>query len=166
MLMSWRIFPTILGEGWRFPGFGPPPTPWSFNSAWNCQGISGCVISLVDWGLRSSLICHLVPFESNQFMLCPWAQHSFKSCGGGGRLVPKLCPTLATPWTVAHQAPLSMGFPRQEYWSELPFPSPGDLPNIGVEPKVDSCHCTTRASQLPYSRVVLPFPQDWMSHRF
>ena len=34
-----------------------------------------------------------------------------------------------TPWTVAHQAPLSMQFPRQEYWSGLPFPSPGDLPN-------------------------------------
>ena len=39
-----------------------------------------------------------------------------------------------TPWTVAHQAPLSMGFPRQEYWSGLPFPSPGDLPNPGIEP--------------------------------
>ena len=35
----------------------------------------------------------------------------------------------ATPWTVAYQAPLSMGFSRQEYWSVLPFPSPGDLPN-------------------------------------
>ena len=40
----------------------------------------------------------------------------------------------ATPWTVAHQAPLSMGFSRQEYWSELPFPPPGDLPKTGVEP--------------------------------
>ena len=39
-----------------------------------------------------------------------------------------------TPWTVAHQAPLSMGFPRQEYWSGLPFPSPGDLPHPGIEP--------------------------------
>ena len=39
-----------------------------------------------------------------------------------------------TPWTVAHQAPLSMGFPRQEYWSGLPFPPPGDLPNPGIEP--------------------------------
>jgi len=39
----------------------------------------------------------------------------------------------ATPWTVAHQAPLSMGFSRQEYWSGLPFPSPGDLPNLGIE---------------------------------
>ena len=39
-----------------------------------------------------------------------------------------------TPWTVAHQALLSMGFPRQEYWSELPFPSPGDLSDLGIEP--------------------------------
>ena len=42
---------------------------------------------------------------------------------------------LATPWTVACQAPLSMGFSRQEYWSGLPFPSPGDLPDSGIEPK-------------------------------
>ena len=40
----------------------------------------------------------------------------------------------ATPWTVAHQAPLSMGFSRHEYWSGLPFPSPGDFPNPGIEP--------------------------------
>ena len=38
----------------------------------------------------------------------------------------------ATPWTVGHQAPLSMGFSRQEYWSELPFPSPRDLPDPGL----------------------------------
>ena len=39
-----------------------------------------------------------------------------------------------TPWPVAHQAPLSMGFFRQEYWSGLPFPPPGDHPNPGIEP--------------------------------
>ena len=39
-----------------------------------------------------------------------------------------------TPWTVAHQVPLSMGFSRQEYWSGLPRPPPGDLPNPGIEP--------------------------------
>ena len=39
----------------------------------------------------------------------------------------------ATPWAVAHQTPPSMGFSRQEYWSGLPFPSPGDLPNLGVK---------------------------------
>ena len=41
----------------------------------------------------------------------------------------------ATPWTVAHQAPLSMKFSRQEYWSGYPFPSPGDLPNPRIEPR-------------------------------
>ena len=40
-----------------------------------------------------------------------------------------------TPWTVAHQAPLSMGFSRQEYWSGLPCPPPDDLPDPGMEPK-------------------------------
>ena len=39
-----------------------------------------------------------------------------------------------TPWTVAHQAPLSMRLPRQKYWSELPFPTPGDLPDPGIKP--------------------------------
>ena len=50
-------------------------------------------------------------------------------------LVAQLCPTQATPWTVTCQAPLSMGFSRQEYWSGLPFLSPGDLPDPGVEPR-------------------------------
>ena len=40
----------------------------------------------------------------------------------------------ATPWTVACQAPLSMGFHRQEYWSRVPFPPPGDLPDPGIQP--------------------------------
>ena len=40
----------------------------------------------------------------------------------------------ATPWTVTYQAPPTMGFSRQEYWSGLPFPSPGDFPNPGIEP--------------------------------
>ena len=41
----------------------------------------------------------------------------------------------ATPWTIAHQAPLSMEFSRQEYWSGLPFPTPGDLSNPGIKPE-------------------------------
>ena len=43
-------------------------------------------------------------------------------------------PLFATPWTVAYQAPPSMGFSRQQYWSGLPFPSPGHLPDPGIEP--------------------------------
>ena len=50
-------------------------------------------------------------------------------------LVTKFCPILfVTPWPVACQASLSMRFPRQEYWNGLPFPSPGDLPDPGIEP--------------------------------
>ena len=45
------------------------------------------------------------------------------------------CLNLVTPWTVACQAPLYMEFSRQEYWSELPFPLPGDLPDPGIKPK-------------------------------
>ena len=45
----------------------------------------------------------------------------------------------ATPWTVAHKAPPSMGFSRQEYWSGLPFPSPGDLPDLGID--LGLLHC-------------------------
>ena len=51
-----------------------------------------------------------------------------------GGEVTKSCPTLVTPWTVAHQALLSIRFSRQEHWSGLPFPSPGDLPGPGIEP--------------------------------
>ena len=46
----------------------------------------------------------------------------------------------ATLGTAAHQAPLSMGFSRQEYWSGLPFPSPGDVPDPGIEPRSPTCH--------------------------
>ena len=55
--------------------------------------------------------------------------------GGAGALISKSCLTLMTPWTVACQASLSMGFSRQEYWSGLPFPSPGGLPNPRIEPE-------------------------------
>ena len=59
-----------------------------------------------------------------------------------------LCLTLRAPWTVAHQAPLSMGFSRQEYWSGLPLPSPGDLSNPGIKPSSPALQadsdCTTR----------------------
>ena len=52
-----------------------------------------------------------------------------------GGLAAQLCLTLETSWTVAYQAPLSMGFSRQEYWSGLPLPSPGGLPNPGIKPR-------------------------------
>ena len=53
-----------------------------------------------------------------------------------------------TPWTVAPQAPLSMGFSRQEYWSGLPFPSPGDLPDPGIEPRSPTLQADALLSEL------------------
>ena len=70
----------------------------------------------------------------------------FKSSQIG--LVVKLCLTLMTPWTVARQTPLSMGFPRQEYWSGLPFPSPEDLPNPEIEPRCPALQVDSLPTEL------------------
>ena len=70
-------------------------------------------------------------FRAQEEGICHYF-HLFPLCGGGGGgLVAKSCPPLATPQIVAT---LSMGFSRQEHWSGLPFPSPGDLPDLGIEP--------------------------------
>ena len=66
-----------------------------------------------------------------------------------GGLVTKLCPTLVTPWTVAHQAPLSLGFSRREYWSGLPFPSAEDLPDPGIEPGSPALQADSLPTELP-----------------
>ena len=54
-----------------------------------------------------------------------------------------------TPWTLAYQTSLSMGFSRQEYWSGLPFPSPGDLPNPGIKPGSPALQADTLPSEPP-----------------
>ena len=64
-----------------------------------------------------------------------------------------------TPWTVARQAPLSMGFSRQEYWSRLPFPSPGDLPNPGIEPGSLALQADILTAELPGKP-----PSQWWNH--
>ena len=60
----------------------------------------------------------------------------------------------ATPWTVAYQTPLSMGFSRQECWSGLPFPSPGDLPNPGIDPRSPALQADALLSEPPGKRTV------------
>ena len=64
-------------------------------------------------------------------------------------LVTQLCPTLCNPRTVACQAPLSRGFSRQEHWNGLPFSSPGDLPNPGIEPRSPALQADSSPSE-PY----------------
>ena len=60
-----------------------------------------------------------------------WHAQSAAACMRADSLQSR--PTLSDPWTVARQAPLSVGFSRREYWSGLPFPPPGDLPHAGME---------------------------------
>ena len=55
----------------------------------------------------------------------------------------------ATPWTVAYEAPQFMEFSRQEYWSGLPFPSPWDLPDLGIEPRSPALRADTLLSESP-----------------
>ena len=79
----------------------------------------------------------------------------------------------ATPWIVAYQASLSMGFSRQEYWSGLPFPSPGDLPNPGIEsssPAFQADAITSEPPGKPYNTLKIYLCcQKWqhflLSHR-
>ena len=66
-----------------------------------------------------------------------------------------------TPWTVARQAPLSMEFSRQEYWSGLPFPSPGDLPDPGIEPRF----LALQADSLPTELQEKPLNGILVSHK-
>ena len=73
-------------------------------------------------------------------------------------MVQSLCPTLATPLTVAHQAPLSMGYPRQESWSGLPFPSPGHLPDPGIEPRSPAY----LPEMLPFPLLLPPAPSSFL----
>ena len=70
--------------------------------------------------------------------------------------------SFVAPWTVSHQAPLSMGFPRQEYQSRLPFPSPGDLPNPRIEPMSPAL----QAGSLPLRHWVSPESSAWQADFF
>ena len=98
---------------------------------------------LSDWTEMSSLFWHSlsntfssVIYENMFSYFLPFRHFStpLPLCGGGG-LVTQSYLTLMTPWTVVYQAPLSMGFSRQEYWSGLLWPPPGDLPDPEIKLK-------------------------------
>ena len=89
--------------------------------------------------IRKSLVQQINFSGLGKISFSPWPNRTFifnveHNHGGGGGLVAKLYPILVTPWTAAYQAPLSIEYPRQEYCSDLPFPSPGDLPKPGIKP--------------------------------
>ena len=63
--------------------------------------------------------------------------------------------SLQPPWAIVCQAPLSIGFPRQEYWSGLPYPSPGDLPNSGIKPESPTLQADSLPSEPPRNIIRL-----------
>ena len=73
--------------------------------------------------------------------------------------VAQSCPTLCDPWPVAHQAPPSMGFSRQEYWNGLPFPSPGDLPDPGIKPRSPTLQADALTSAPPGKPYMIANPK-------
>ena len=81
-------------------------------------------------GVTTGGLALLLPWREQLVLLHVGSQHKRSACMCLLSHV-QLC---ATPWTVARQAPLSMGFSRQEYWSGLPCPPPADLPDPGIEP--------------------------------
>ena len=72
----------------------------------------------------------------------------YTTCEGGG-LITKLCLTLVSPWTVVCQAPMSMRFSKQEYWSGFSFPSPGSLPGPGIQPRSPALAASSSPSEPP-----------------
>ena len=136
-------------ESWALKNLGIQSRPWSLQ--WPCMDaeILQCsaffvvqTVFLKDKKLNIHYRGHVLWFTGAFSIHC---------C-----LVSKSCP-FATPWTAAHQAPLSMGFSRQEYWSGLPFPSPGDLPYPGIKlmsPALASRFFTTQSPQYPLSSLV------------
>ena len=72
----------------------------------------------------------------------------------------------ATPGTVAYQAPLSMGFSRQLYWNGLPFPSPGDLSNAGIEPGSPALQADSSCFQLLVFEIAFAFRLNTLYHIF
>ena len=77
-----------------------------------------------------------------------WVQACICKLDNGGGFIAQSCLTLAALWTAAHQPPLSMGFSRQEYWSGLPFPSPGDLPDPGIKPRSPALQADSLPTEL------------------
>ena len=88
--------------------------------------------------LKAQPLCTCIQFNLGSKALGEIEENIFTALPGKERKKMKSLSHVqlfATLWTIAHQALLSMGFSRQDYWSGLPFPSPGDLPDPGIEPR-------------------------------
>ena len=120
-ILEWVAISYSRGSSW--------PRDWTHVS-W-CSWIGRWIFNhWATWEAPDHMVTLLLIIGANPILFTIPAKLFFSS------VQPLSCVWLfVTPWTVAHQAPPSMGFPRQEYWNGLPFPSPGDLPDPGIEPR-------------------------------
>ena len=166
---KWRTNPSIgkknhldsLGSG-SYPWLLLPLISYGFPNLINTASLKSLLYfhtvfsahtgSSISPGLRaSSLFTHILPNPYNIFCVC--AALSFASVVSDS----------ATPWTVACQAPLSMGFFRQEYRSALPCAPPRDLPNPGIKP-ASPLSPASQADSLPLSHQESPYNDSWSTH--
>ena len=132
------------------------PIPGCYLSFWPC--VCMCMLSHVPLFATLWTVAHQAPLSTEFPRQEYWSGLPFPppfriqgsnqvSCISKSREVLVMSLSV-TPWT-AHQVPLSMEFPRQEYWSGLPFPSPGDLPNPGIEPRSPALQTDALPSEPP-----------------
>ena len=134
-VLAWRI--PGMGEPGRLPSMGSHRVghDWSDLAAAACPSSQWCHPAISSSVVRFSSCLQSLP-ASGSFpvrQLFAWGGQSIRVSASAVKFLSHV--RFATPWTVACHAPLSMGFSRQEHWSGLPFPSPGDLPDPGIEPR-------------------------------
>ena len=103
------------------------------------------------------LLPRLRPAEGELPAECQGHPATISQCVKVNVLVTQLCPTLCNPMDIAHQAPLSMGFFRQEYWSGLSFPYPGGLPDPRIEPRSPALQADALPSKPPGESFIAKF---------
>ena len=122
--------PLYMGFSWqRYWSGSPFPSPGDLPDPGIRQGLWHCRQTLSSLSPREALNLSLIIFS---------LAYLLSHVG-----------VFATPWPMGHQVPLSMGFSRQEYWSGLLFPSPGDLPNPGIEPGSPTLQADALPSESP-----------------
>ena len=133
----------VWALGWEDPSEKEMATPLQYS----------CLVNPMDKGAWQAIV-HVVTQSQIQLSYQARTQEGGTMARSSHTLrivvVKSLSPVqlFEIPWTVAHQAPPSMGFSRQEYWSGLPFPSPGDLPDPGIEPRSPAFQADALTSEL------------------
>ena len=155
-----------LGWGWGHSSLKRQNSSKKQNQNPPEESLPGCVIvcrsmfsqlpdSLFSWWMNSSRNSTLVILGSSVYFLNPMTtiDHQIKS-----KCVCSVVSDSLQPFGLAHQVPLSKGLFRQDYWSELPFPPPGDLPNPGIKP-LSSLSPALQVDSVQWYRICLPMQE-------